>query len=90
MHILEKRKTKTNNLKCYSRQLENEKDLKGIMESKMSHAEKDKYRMVSLLCGILKKINKINNNNNNTKKTLIVLENKLMVAKEEEGTEIKN
>lgn len=57
----------------------------------MSHAEKDKHRMVSLLCGILKKINKINNNNNNTKKTLIVLENKLMVAKEEEeGTEIKN
>lgn len=51
MHVLEKRKNKTNHLKCHHRKLENEKDLKGIMESKISEAEKDKYQVISLSCG---------------------------------------
>ena len=36
-------------------------DLEGTMLSKMSQTEKDKYCMISLICGIKKKYNKLVN-----------------------------
>ena len=39
-------------------------DLEGIMPSEINQREKDKYYMISLICGILK--NKINKQNRNT------------------------
>ena len=35
-------------------------DLEGIMLSEISHTEKDKYCMIPLICGILKKANAYN------------------------------
>ena len=45
-------------------------DLEGIMLSKISQTEKDKYNMISLICGILK----------NKKVKLIETEYRMMVA----------
>ena len=46
-------------------------DLEGIMLSEVSQTEKDKYPMISLICGIYK---------NKTKNKLIDTENRLVVA----------
>lgn len=47
-------------------------DLKGILLGEISQAETDKYQMVSLTCGILKK---------QIRKLLIGTENRLVVAR---------
>ena len=48
-------------------------DLEGVMVSELNQAEKDKYRMVSLVCGILKQ------NKKKTKIRLIETETKGMI-----------
>ena len=40
-------------------------DLGGITQSKVSQTEKDKYQMISLICGILKKKKKKNQETQN-------------------------
>ena len=44
-------------------------DLEGIMLSEISHTEKDKYHVISLICGILRRKNE-----------LMDIENRLVVA----------
>ena len=50
------------------------RDLEGIMLSEISETEKDKYHMISLICGIWKKQNETENRHTDA-------ENKVMVAK---------
>ena len=44
-------------------------DLEGIMLSKISQTDKDKYNMISLICGILKKKNKTHTPNSQKKRS---------------------
>ena len=53
--------------------------------SEISQAEKDKYHMRSLICGILKKMIEINLLT--TQKQIKNIENKLIVTKDESGGE---
>ena len=53
--------------------------------SDISEAEKDKYHMRSLICGILKKMIEINLLT--TQKQIKNIENKLIVTKDESGGE---
>ena len=53
-------------------------DLEGIILSEISQKDKDKYCMISIICGIKKKYNKLVNI---TKKSrLMDIENKLVVT----------
>ena len=57
-------------------------DLEGIMLSEMSQTEKEKYHMISLICGISKTI-KINEQTKPNKNKHIDIENRVVVTREE-------
>ena len=53
-------------------------DLEGIILSKVSQTEKNKYQVISLICGLL-------NTNQINKQNKIVIESKQVVARQREG-----
>ena len=62
-------------------------DFEGIMLSKISQKKKDKYHIISLICGIFKKLinkqtNKINDQTKPNKNTHIDIENRVVVTRQ--------